>query len=199
MYDFVGSKEAEIDVNADLFDVEVKKDVLHLVVKAFLAKKRAGSANCKSRGFVAGGGRKPWKQKGTGRARAGSTSSPLWRGGGVIFGPTPRKYVLKINKKVKKLALRMALSSKKDDTTILRGFNVDSAKTKDAVLMLDKINAKNAFIVIAGDDVKTERAVNNIPNVKMVKRNQINVYDILKYKQLCISEEVLSTLEKELV
>lgn len=199
LYDFVGDKEAEVEASADLFDVEVKKEVLHLVVKAFLAQRRAGTACAKTRGQVSGGGRKPWKQKGTGRARAGTTTSPLWRGGGVTFGPSPRDYVMKINKKVKRLALKMALSSKKDNTVILKGFKVDSAKTKDAALMLNKINADNAFIVVSDNDVSTERAVKNLPNIKMVKRNQMNVYDILKYKNVCIAEEVLSTLEKELV
>lgn len=199
LYDFKNSKSDKIDVVDGLFDVEVKPEILHLVVNAYLAAGRSGSANTKTRSRVAGGGKKPYKQKGTGRARAGTSSSPLWRGGGVIFGPEPRKYDKKINKKVRKLALKMALSSKKDQTIVLKDFSVESGKTKDAVKLFKEADINKSLIVLGEQNEMVLRATSNIPNIKVIGRNKLNVYDLLKYDQVCIDKEVLSVLEKELV
>lgn len=196
-YDFGKKQESTIDVNNDIFDVEVKRDILHFVVTAYRAKARAGTAKAKTRGEVRGGGSKPWRQKGTGRARSGTKTSPLWNGGGVVFGPQPRSYEKKVNKKIKRLALKMALTAKRDETVILKDFKVDEPKTKLAVQMLSDAKIEKPLIVVSQKDESLVRATNNIANLKMIELKQLNVYDILKYKNLCLSADALELINKE--
>ncbi|PZM79800.1 MAG: 50S ribosomal protein L4 [Candidatus Margulisiibacteriota bacterium] len=198
VYDFKKDQKDMIEVNSDIFDVVVKNEVMHQVVEAYLAGGRTGSANTKNRSDVSGGGRKPWKQKGTGRARAGSTRSPLWRGGGVIFGPTPRDFVKKINKKVKRLALKMALSAKRTETLVVRGFEISNPKTNEAIKLMKKADINNSLIIMNMVSDNLARATNNIAGIKVIRPNEINVYELLKFKNICIDSEALSTIDKEL-
>ena len=182
-----------------MFGCEVKPHLLHEVVKMQLASRRRGTASTKTRGFVRGGGTKPWRQKGTGRARAGTIRSPLWEGGGVVFGPHPRDYSYKANKKVKKSALRSALSSKLKENRlfIVESFTLSEIKTKEFTKLLRNLEIENALII---DDRNTnlEMSARNVPSVKVLRPEGLNVYDILKYETLVITQPCVEKITKEL-
>jgi len=191
----------EISLSDDVFGVEVRPELLNQVVKAHLAAKRVGTASVKTRSTIRGGGRKPWRQKGTGRARAGSVRSPLWTGGAITHGPNPdRNFRLKINKKVKRLALRMALSSKlaAGGLTVISKLELQRPKTKDFDGIRRKLQLDKALVVVGQKDDNLELASRNIPNIRLVGKDQINVYDILLYPQLVVTPEVIETLEERL-
>jgi large subunit ribosomal protein L4 len=191
----------EISLSDDVFGVEVRPELLNQVVKAHLAAKRVGTASVKTRSTIRGGGRKPWRQKGTGRARAGSVRSPLWTGGAITHGPNPdRNFRLKINKKVKRLALRMALSSKlaAGELTVISKLELQRPKTKDFDGIRRKLQLDKALVVVGQKDDNLELASRNIPNIRLVGKDQINVYDILLYPQLVVTPEVIETLEERL-
>lgn len=193
-------KVGQVELSEAVFGAEVKPHLLHEVVVWQLAKRRAGTACTKIRKEVRGGGRKPWRQKGTGRARSGSRRSPLWRGGGTTFGPKPRDYNYNVPKKVKKAALRSALSSKlgEEKLTVLRGFDLESIKTKDFVAVLSNLAAGNCLVVIPSADEMVEKSGRNVPLVKVLRAEGLNVYDILKHDRLLLLEGAVAGIEEAL-
>ena len=199
LYDIKGSQVGEIELNDSVFGVEVNTHVMYEAVKNYLANQRQGTQSAKTRADVRGGGRKPWRQKGTGRARQGSTRSPQWKGGGVVFAPKPRDYSYSIPKKVKRLALKSALSSKVIDQEIivLDSLALEQAKTKEMVKVLNNLNtSKKTLIVIPERDEAVVRAAANIPGVKTAYVNTINVYDILNCDSFLITKEAVNKVEE---
>ena len=198
VYDISGKTVGEIELSDNTFGQEVKNHVLHEVVKAYLANQRQGTQSALTRSEVRGGGIKPWRQKGTGRARQGSTRSPQWRHGGVVFAPKPRDYTIRVNKKGKRLAMKSALSSKVQDTDLIvfNELNLAAPKTKEMVKALDAVKADRALIVLDGSNDTVERAARNIPGVKTTLVGTLNVYEILKYKKLILTEASAKKIEE---
>ncbi|RJX34429.1 MAG: 50S ribosomal protein L4 [Desulfarculus sp.] len=198
--DAQNQKVGQIELSPAVFGAEVKPYLLHEVVQWQLAGRRKGTASTKTRVEVAGGGKKPWRQKGTGRARSGSRRSPLWRGGGIIFGPKPRDYGYTLPRKVKKAALRSALSDKLGEgkLMVLRGFDLTQIKTKAFVEVLGRLQASDALVVTAGVDDVLERSSRNVPRVKVLRAQGLNVYDILKHDRLVLLEEAVAGIEEAL-
>lgn len=198
LLDITGKKIGDIELNDYFFGIEPNVHVMHMVVKAHLANRRQGTQSSLTRAEVRGGGKKPWRQKGTGRARQGSTRSPQWRHGGVVFAPKPRDYRMSINKKVKRLALRSALSSKVIGESIIVVDNLDikEAKTREMVKVLSALETNNALIVLPEKTDKVELAARNIPNVETTLVSTLNVYDILKHKQVILTKEALAKVEE---
>ncbi len=190
----------QLELSEAIFGVPVKPHLLQEVVVYQLAKRRAGTAKTKGRSEVRGGGKKPWKQKGTGRARAGTSRSPIWRGGGTIHGPQPRDYEMRIPKKVKRLALKMALSQKvlDDEFRVIDQFKLDSIKTKGFVEILDRFELGKTLVVLPESDEIIEKSARNIPNAKVLRSEGINVYDLLNYHAVILSRECVSRIEEAL-
>jgi large subunit ribosomal protein L4 len=188
-----------VELDGRVFGAEIKPHLLHDMVRMQLAGRRSGTASVKNRAMVSGGGKKPWRQKGTGRARFGSSRSPLWRGGGVIFGPFPRDYSLHLNKKVKKAALRSALSSKVQEDKLVVVDRFDLAETKTGILaaMLRRLEIANAFIIDEANR-HLELSARNLPFVKVLKPEGLNVHDILKYDKLVITRACLEKITRTL-
>ncbi len=184
----------------EVFGVKARPHLLHQVVTMQLNNRRAGTASTKTRGVVRGSGRKPWRQKGTGRARAGSIRSPLWNGGGTTFGPQPRDYSYRLPKKARREALLSALSVKNRDgkIVVVEKLELAEAKTKLMRKMLEELQIKNALIVIPQSDEKLERSAKNLPTVKVLRAEGLNVYDLLRYEYLILTEESLRLLEERL-
>jgi large subunit ribosomal protein L4 len=201
VYNTDNKKVGEVELNDALFGLEVKKHILHDVVKMQLANRRAGTASTKTRTEVRGGGAKPYRQKGTGRARAGTNNSPLWRGGGVTFGPKPRDYSYKLPKKVRRLGLRMALSARfsEDNLTVLEGFELADIKTKQFVEVMKKLNIENGLIVIPGKNENLEKSSRNVQGYKVIQADGLNVYDILLHRRLVLLQPCLGQLEERLL
>jgi len=193
-------KVGELDLKDDIFGVEVRGDVLHEVVTWQRACRRAGCACTKSRGEVRGGGHKPWRQKGTGRARAGSTRSPLWRGGGIVFGPQPRSYAYPLPKKLRRLALKMALSSKLETgkLVVLDGYPHTAPKTKDFLAVLKTFELNKALFISPEENRALELSARNVPGVQVMLPVGLNVYDILKYDHLVLFSPALAAIEARL-
>ena len=198
VYDITGKAVGEIELSDNIFGQEVNANVLHEVVKAYLANQRQGTQSALTRAEVSGGGIKPWRQKGTGRARQGSTRSPQWRHGGVVFAPKPRDYTIRVNKKVKRLAMKSALSSKVLDTDLIvfNELNLAAAKTKEMVKTLEAVKADKALIVLPESNETVERAARNIPGVKTTLVGKLNVYEILKYRKLILTEASVKKIEE---
>jgi large subunit ribosomal protein L4 len=194
-------KVAEIEVKDELFAVEVKPAILHDVVCMQRANRRGGNASTKTRGQVRGGGAKPWRQKGTGRARAGTKNSPIWRGGGVTFGPRPRDYSYKLPKKVRRLALRMALSARlsEGNLVIVDQFNMEAPKTKEFVGVMKNFDFDNCLVVADTDNVNIRLSSRNAVGYKVLPVAGLNVYDILKYPKLMLMQSSLEQLEARLM
>ena len=200
VYDANNQKVGQIELSEQVFGAEIKPHLLHEVVVWQLARRRQGNACTKSRREVRGGGKKPWRQKGTGRARSGSSRSPLWRGGGVAFGPKPRDYSYTLPKKVKKAALRVALSDKlkEDKLTVMRGFDLSEIKTKAFVEVLKRFASDDALIVVSGADEILEKSSRNVPKVKVLRAEGLNVYDILRHDRLFLLEPTVARIEEAL-
>ena len=199
VYNILGEQVGEIELKDTIFGVEVNEHVLYEVVKNQLANKRQGTQSAKTRAEVRGGGRKPWRQKGTGRARQGSIRAPHWVGGGVAFAPKPRDYSYKVPKKVKRLAMKSALSSKvlNDEIIVLEDLNLEEPKTKEMVKMLVNVKAgKKALIVMDEKDINVVKSAKNIPNVQTVLVNTLNVYDILKFDSFIITKDAVRKVEE---
>ena len=196
--DITGKKVGDYELSENTFGQPVNKFVLHEVVKAHLANCRQGTQSALTRAEVSGGGIKPWRQKGTGRARQGSTRSPQWRHGGVVFAPKPRDYTIRVNKKVKRVAMKSALSSKVNENEIILfdQLNIPEAKTKEMVKVLSAVEAKKALIVLAESDEKVERAAGNIPGVKTTLVGTLSVYEILKYEKLILTKDSAKKIEE---
>jgi len=201
VYNIENKKVGEVELNDALFGLEVKKHILHDVVKMQLANRRAGTASTKTRTEVRGGGAKPFRQKGTGRARAGTRNSPLWRGGGVIFGPKPRDYSYKLPKKVRRLGVRMALSARfsEKNMLVLEGFDLADIKTKQFVEVMKKLDIENGLIVIPERNENLEKSSRNVLGYKVIQVDGLNVYDILLHRRLVLLQPCLGQLEKRLL
>ena len=199
VYNMSGDIVEEIALSEDILGIEINEHVVWEVVRNQLANKRQGTQSAKTRAEVRGGGRKPWRQKGTGRARQGSKNSPQWKGGGVVFAPKPRDYSYSVPKKVKRLALKSVLTSKvqENEIIVVDEIKFDSPKTKEMVSLLTKLNAdKKALIVMGEKDLNVIKSANNIPNVATALVNTINVYDILKYNSFIITKDAVRKVEE---
>jgi large subunit ribosomal protein L4 len=187
-------------LNESVFGAKTRAHLLHQAVVMQLANRRAGTAATKSKGFVRGGGKKPWRQKGTGRARAGSIRSPIWVGGGTTFGPQPRDYSYRLPRTARREALLSALSLKNRDGKIIvvDKFDLEEAKTKLMVNALAELKVESAVIIIAQPDAKIERSARNLPKVKVLRVDGVNVYDLLRYEHLILTQEALQRLEARL-
>ena len=193
-----GQEVGSMDLNESIFDIEVKEHLVHMAVVQYLANQRQGTKSTKTRAEVRGGGRKPWRQKGTGRARQGSIRSPQWVGGGVVFAPKPRDYSFKLNKKVKKQALKSVLTSKVRDNkfVIVDDLDLSEIKTKEMNKVLNNIDAKNALVVMGENDKNAYLSLRNIPTTKSASVNTINVYDILLYDKFVVTKACVEKMQE---
>ncbi|MBR2645499.1 MAG: 50S ribosomal protein L4 [Clostridia bacterium] len=198
LYDIKGQNIGDIELSETVFGQPVNAAVMHEVVVAHLANCRQGTQSAKTRAEVSGGGKKPWRQKGTGRARQGSTRSPQWRHGGVVFAPKPRDYTIRVNKKVKRLAMKSALSSKVEENEVIvfDALNIEAPKTKEMAKVLKNVDANKALIVLADKDDVVERASANIQGVKTTLVGTLNVYEILKYEKLILTKASVEKIEE---
>jgi large subunit ribosomal protein L4 len=201
VYNLKNEKISEVELKDEIFDVPIKKHILHQVVISQLASQRSGSAAAKGRSEVKGSGVKLWRQKGTGRARVGSASSPVRRGGGVAFGPVPHKYVNKVSKKVRKAALRMALTDKvqSEQLIVLDNCELPEIKTKEFVTVMKGFDVNKALIVTQDKSVNLEKSSRNVPWVKVMRYQGLNVYDILKYDHLFLEQSAIGKIQEALV
>ena len=198
VFNIEGKEVGSIELNDAVFGVNVNEHLVHMAVVAQLANKRQGTQKAKTRSEVSGGGRKPWKQKGTGHARQGSTRSPQWKGGGVVFAPTPRDYTINLNKKEKRSALKSALTSRvlENKFIVVDDFAMSEIKTKKMQQTLNNLNVKKALVVCAENEKNTVLSVRNIYGVKAASPKTINVYDILKYNTVVASKDAVKTIEE---
>jgi len=198
VFNIEGKEVGSIELNDAVFGVNVNEHLVHMAVVAQLANKRQGTQKAKTRSEVSGGGRKPWKQKGTGHARQGSTRSPQWKGGGVVFAPTPRDYTINLNKKEKRIALKSALTSRvlENKFIVVDDFAMSEIKTKKMQQTLNNLNVKKALVVCAENEKNTVLSVRNIYGVKAASPKTINVYDILKYNTVVASKDAVKTIEE---
>ena len=198
VYNMEGKEVGSIELNDAVFGVEINEHLVHMAVVSQLANNRQGTQSAKTRSEVSGGGRKPWRQKGTGHARQGSTRSPQWTGGGVVFAPKPRDYSFKMNKKEKKLALLSALTSKVVDSKIvvLDEFKLDEVKTKKFAEVMNNLKVNKALVVIEGENKNVVLSGRNIPTVKVSATNEINTYDVLKYDTLVVTKAAVAKIEE---
>ena len=193
-----GKEVATIELNDDVFGVKINEHLVHMAVLQQLANNRQGTQKAKTRSEVRGGGRKPWRQKGTGHARQGSTRAPQWTHGGVVFAPTPRDYSFKLNRKEKRAALKSALSSRvaENKFIVVDALNFDEIKTKKFVEVMKNLNVDKALVVLDDMNENVIRSANNIPTVKTSQTNEINVYDILKYDTVVVTKDAVKTIEE---
>lgn len=198
LYNIAGQEIGTVKLSDEIFAQEVNQAALHTVVRAYLANQRQGTQSALTRAEVSGGGIKPWRQKGTGRARQGSTRSPQWRHGGVVFAPKPRDCRVSVNKKVKRLAMKSALSSKVNDGSLVvfDALELAAPKTKEMIKVLDAVKVNKALVVLPEKDETVERATGNIPNVKTTLVGTLNVYEILKYDTLILTKDSLAKIEE---
>ena len=198
VYNIEGKEVGTIELNDAIFGVEVNEHLVHMAVVNQLANNRQGTQSAKTRSEVSGGGRKPWRQKGTGHARQGSTRAPQWTGGGIVFAPKPRDYSFKMNKKEKRIALLSALSSKVAESKIvvLDEFKLDEIKTKKFVEVMNNLKVENALVVLEGENKNVVLSGRNIPSVKVTATNEINTYDVLKYTTLVVTKAAVEKLEE---
>lgn len=200
VYDTNRNKVSQTKVSDKVFDAKIKEHLFYDVIRMQMTKRRRGTASTKTRNSVRGGGKKPWRQKGTGRARAGTSRSPLWRGGGVVFGPLPRAYALTVPKKVRKLALCSALTLKRKENKMLviDGFKLQEMKTKSFVEALNKLGLQNVLI-IEQENIPLEKSARNVPHVKVLRPEGLNLYDLLCFKNLVITEHCLEKIQGRLL
>ena len=198
VYNMEGSQVGEIELNDAVFGVNVNEHLIHMSVVSQLANKRQGTQSAKTRAEVRGGGRKPWRQKGTGHARQGSTRSPQWTGGGVVFAPKPRDYSFKLNKKERRLALKSALTSRVNENKfiVVDALSLDEVKTKKFVNALNNLKVTKALVILNENDENVVLSARNIPTVKTALTNTINVYDIMKYDTIVIDKAAVATIEE---
>ena len=198
VYNIEGKEVGTIDLNDAIFGVEVNEHLVHMAVVQQLANKRQGTQKAKTRSEVSGGGRKPWRQKGTGHARQGSTRAPQWTGGGVVFAPTPRDYSFKLNKKEKRAALKSALTSRVEENKfiVVDEMNFDEIKTKKFQNVLSNLNVSKALVVLEDSNTNAELSARNIADVKTARTNTINVYDILKYNTVIATKAAVEAIEE---
>ncbi len=198
IYNMEGGEVGSMELNDAVFNVEINEHLVHMAVVLHLANKRQGTQKAKTRGEVSGGGRKPWKQKGTGRARQGSIRSPQWKGGGMVFAPIPRDYSFKMNKKEKRFALKSALSNKFQNggLVVLDSLHFEEAKTKHFRKVMENLKVEKGLVVTAVSDENVYRSGRNLPNVKISPANAINVYDIMNAKTLVLTRDAVAKIEE---
>ncbi len=198
VYNMEGKEVGTMELNDAVFGVEVNEHLVHMAVVAQLANKRQGTQKAKTRSEVSGGGRKPWRQKGTGHARQGSTRSPQWKGGGVVFAPTPRDYTIRLNKKEKRAALKSALTSRVQDNKfiVVDELKFDEIKTKKFQGVMDSLKVNKALVVLADNDRNTVLSARNVADVKTAQVDSINVYDILKYNTVVATKAAVASIEE---
>ncbi len=198
VYNIEGKEVGTIDLNDAVFGVEVNEHLVHMAVVSQLANKRQGTQKAKTRAEVSGGGRKPWRQKGTGHARQGSTRAPQWTGGGVVFAPVPRDYSFKMNKKEKKVALKSALTSRVEEKKfiVVDEIKFDEIKTKKFADILKNLEVSKALVVLEDGNTNVELSARNISDVKTARTNTINVYDILKYNTVIATKAAVANIEE---
>ena len=197
VYNIEGKEVGKIDLSDAVFGVEVNEHLVHMAVVSQLANNRQGTQKAKTRSEVSGGGRKPWRQKGTGHARQGSTRAPQWTGGGVVFAPVPRDYSFKMNKREKRAALKSALTSRVEENKfiVIDEINFEEAKTKNFANILKSLDVSKALVVLEDDNKNAELSARNIADIKTAKTNTINVYDILKYNTVIKTKSVVAKIE----
>ena len=198
VYNMEGKEVDKIELNDSIFGVEINEHLVHMAVLQQLANNRQGTQKAKTRSEVRGGGRKPWRQKGTGHARQGSTRSPQWTGGGVVFAPTPRDYSFKLNKKEKRAALKSALTSRvvENKFVVVDELKLDEIKTKKFVEVLKNLNVEKALVILNDMDEKVIASTANIPTVKTTQTNELNVFDVLKYDTVVVTKAAVATIEE---
>ena len=198
VYNMQGKEVDKIELNDSIFGVEINEHLVHMAVVAQLANKRQGTQKAKNRSEVSGGGRKPWRQKGTGHARQGSIRAPQWKGGGVVFAPAPRHYSIQLNKKEKRVALKSALTSRVVDQklVVLDELKMNGIKTKEFAAVLKALNLDKALFVLDENDKNVILSARNIPDVKTAQVNELNVYDVLKYNTLVLTKKAVSDIEE---
>ncbi len=198
VFNMEGAQVGEIELNDAVFGVEINEHLVHMAVVQQLANKRQGTQSAKTRAEVSGGGRKPWRQKGTGHARQGSTRAPQWTGGGVVFAPKPRDYSFKLNKKEKRAALKSVLTSRVNENKLIvvDGFKFDEIKTKKFATVMNNLKVAKALVVLNDGDKNAAMSAKNIPTVKTAYTNTINVYDILKYDTLVVAKEAVEKISE---
>jgi len=201
VFDLKKKKTGKVELKSEVFEQPVKESLLHLVVRWQLASRRAGSASTKTRGEVRGGGKKPWKQKGLGRARSGSNRSPIWRGGGITFGPKPKDWSFSLPKKVRKQAIKSALSHKynENEILVLDNFELPEIKTKQVASFLKSFDIAKCLILIDEKNENLIKSSNNIKDVKVLKNDGLNVYDLLNFKHLVMTKSSLEKVQEVLV
>ena len=202
LYDMEGQSLGEMELKDEVFSTPVRKDIMHQVLLMQLAGMRRGTSSTKTRGEVRGGGKKPWRQKGTGRARHGSRRSPIWKGGGITFGPKPRDYDIKVPRKVRRLALKSALSDKVNDNNLfaIKDLKMPEIRTKDFVSFLSRLplNKGKVLVILKERDKIIEKSAANLPDVKIILTSSLNIHDMLKYEKLLMSEEAVREVEEVL-
>lgn len=198
VYNMEGKEVDTIDLSDEIFGVEVNEHLVHMAVVQQLANKRQGTQKAKTRSEVSGGGRKPWRQKGTGHARQGSTRAPQWKGGGVVFAPVPRDYSFKMNKKEKRAALKSALTSRVQENKliVIDELRFDEIKTKNFKAVMDNLNVTKAYVVLNDNDEKVVMSARNLPNVQTALTNTINVYDVMKGGTVILTKDAAKTIEE---
>ena len=198
VYNMSGAEVGTIELSDAVFGVEINEHLVHMAVVAQLANKRQGTQSAKTRAEVRGGGRKPWRQKGTGHARQGSTRSPQWTGGGVVFAPKPRDYSMKLNKKEKAGAMKSVLTSKVNEEKfiVLDELKLDEIKTKKFVEVMNNLKVEKALVVLNDMDVNVIKSANNVPTVKTAQTNELNVFDVLKYDTVVVTKDAVKTIEE---
>ncbi len=198
VYNMEGKEVGTLELNDGIFGVEVNEHLVHMAVLQQLANKRQGTQKAKTRSEVRGGGRKPWRQKGTGHARQGSIRAPQWTHGGVVFAPTPRDYSFKLNRKEKRAALKSALTSRVNDNKfiVLDTLSFDEIKTKKFVQVMKNLNLEKALVVLNDMDLNVIKSANNVPKVKTAQTNELNVFDVLKYDTVVVTKDAVKTIEE---
>ena len=198
VYNMEGKEVGSMDLNDAVFGVEVNEHLVHMAVLQQLANNRQGTQKAKTRSEVRGGGRKPWRQKGTGHARQGSIRAPQWKGGGVVFAPVPRDYSFKLNKKEKRAALKSVLTSRVQENKfiVVDELKMDEIKTKTFKGVLDNLNAEKALVVLNDMDANVIASAKNIPTVKTTQTNELNVFDVLKYNRVVVTKDAVATIEE---
>lgn len=198
VYNMEGAQVGTIELSDSIFAVPVNEHLVHQAVVAQLANKRQGTQKAKTRSEVRGGGRKPWRQKGTGHARQGSIRAPQWKGGGVVFAPVPRDYSFKLNKKEKRAALKSVLTSRVQENKfiVVDELKMDEIKTKTFKGVLDNLNAEKALVVLNDMDANVIASAKNIPTVKTTQTNELNVFDVLKYNTVVVTKDAVATIEE---
>ena len=198
VYNMEGNEVGKMDLNDAVFGVEVNEHLVHMAVVAQLANNRQGTQKAKTRSEVSGGGRKPWRQKGTGHARQGSTRAPQWTGGGIVFAPTPRDYTIRLNKKEKRAALKSALTSRvlENKFIVVDSLSFDEIKTKNFKAVMDNLKVSKALVVLDEESTNAAISAKNIPTVKTARVNTINVYDILKYNTVVATKAAVASIEE---